>query len=84
MRVDRRVSPNQTALWTVYELVNAQTVQTPAAPRPVHRRSRAWVVDLWNALVEFVHTAWQGELRDSYGSNVRDLTWWGRTTVKWR
>jgi hypothetical protein len=24
MRIDRRVSPNQTALWTTYELTDAQ------------------------------------------------------------
>ncbi len=28
MRVDRRVSPNQTVLWTVYELVNSQCATT--------------------------------------------------------
>jgi hypothetical protein len=34
MRVDRRVSPNQTALWTVYELVSAQAVHAAPPQRP--------------------------------------------------
>ncbi len=31
MRIDRRVSPNQTALWTVHELTTPRHPETPSA-----------------------------------------------------
>jgi hypothetical protein len=45
MRIDRRVSPNQSALWTVYELLNLGTTWGPHAmhvreQRAGHRTSR--------------------------------------------
>ncbi|HEX5405067.1 MAG TPA: hypothetical protein VFX16_22515, partial [Pseudonocardiaceae bacterium] len=39
MRIDRRVSPNQTALWTVYELVNLGTTWGPHAVRVPEQRA---------------------------------------------
>jgi hypothetical protein len=49
MRVDRRVSPNQTALWTVYELVDAQAARLK--PRAVPLRSGFRLLDIGLLLV---------------------------------
>lgn len=58
MRIDRRVSPNQTALWTVYELVDAQTARLK--PRGVPRRSRFRLVVLGRRLVRAAARMWAG------------------------
>jgi hypothetical protein len=39
MRIDRRVSPNQTALWTVYELRNLGTTWGPHVMRVPEQRA---------------------------------------------
>jgi hypothetical protein len=54
MRIDRRVSPNQTALWTVYELVNVQAARVPVAARSVPNQSRSWMADLGQKLARVV------------------------------
>jgi hypothetical protein len=50
MRIDRRVSPNQAALWTVYELVDAQAARILPPPRAAQQRSRSWAGDLGRML----------------------------------
>lgn len=51
-RIDRRVSPNQTALWTVYELVTMQARRVAVSSTCQYRSSR-WM-RLGEAIVTMV------------------------------
>jgi hypothetical protein len=45
-RIDRRVSPNQITLWTVYELINDRASCLPARPRTARATRRFWTAVL--------------------------------------
>jgi hypothetical protein len=45
-RIDRRISPNQITLWTVYELINGQASRPPARPRITPPPCRFWTAVL--------------------------------------
>jgi hypothetical protein len=45
-RIDRRVSPNQITLWTVYELINGQAPRLLARPRTAPPTRRFWTTVL--------------------------------------
>jgi hypothetical protein len=57
MRVDRRVSPNQTTLWTVYELVDSQAKRTQPRSHRARRLPRQWVLDAGQTLINAVGPA---------------------------
>jgi hypothetical protein len=49
-RIDRRVSPNQITLWTVYELINGQASRLPARSRTAPSTRRFWITVLLREL----------------------------------
>ena len=49
-RIDRRVSPNQITLWTVYELINGQARRLSAKPRTAPPTRRFWTAVLLREL----------------------------------
>jgi hypothetical protein len=49
-RIDRRVSPNQITLWTVYELTNGQARRLLSRPRAAPPTRRFWTAVLLREL----------------------------------
>jgi hypothetical protein len=60
-RIDRRVSPNQIPLWTVYELINSQASRLLATPRTAPAARRFWTAvlprDLRKVMARVILTA---------------------------
>jgi hypothetical protein len=88
MRSIRQLSPNQSALWTVYELVSAQALRPSWHSYPVPRAGHAVsrLVSTVRRLVIYVRRQVKALLSrtGAQGSRVNAVTWRGRTTVKWR